>query len=92
MRKLRTDRKLKQVLTKGDLILEEIADSVERANIRIEVNSVIAVKYRSRISETETPDKPGKCEITWRYTRAEISWLERNNKIPEILDINNIPV
>ena len=42
--------------------------------------------------ETETPDKPGKCEITWRYTRAEISWLERNNKVPEILDINNIPV
>ena len=42
--------------------------------------------------ETETPDKMGKCEITWRYTRAEISWLERNNKVPEILDINNIPV
>ena len=42
--------------------------------------------------ETETPDKMGKCEITWRYTRAEISWLERNNKIPEILDINNIPL
>jgi translation initiation factor 1A len=42
--------------------------------------------------ETETSDKPGKCEITWRYTNAEISWLERNNRIPEILDINNIPL
>jgi translation initiation factor 1A len=40
--------------------------------------------------ETETKDKLGKCEISWRYTRAEISWLERNNKIPDILDINNI--
>jgi len=33
----------------------------------------------------------GKCEISWRYTRAEIGWLERNKRIPEILDINNIP-
>ena len=41
--------------------------------------------------ETETKDGLGKCEITWRYTRAEISWLERKNRIPEILDINNIP-
>ncbi|MFW9781915.1 MAG: translation initiation factor eIF-1A [Candidatus Heimdallarchaeota archaeon] len=40
--------------------------------------------------ETETKDGLGKCEITWRYTRAEISWLERNNRIPDILDINNI--
>ena len=42
--------------------------------------------------EWETPieNKLGKCEISWRYTRAEISWLERNNKIPKILDINNI--
>lgn len=40
--------------------------------------------------ETETKDGLGKCEISWRYTRAERSWLERNNKIPEILDINNI--
>ncbi len=39
---------------------------------------------------TESQDKLGKCEISWRYTRAEISWLERNNKVPEILDINNI--
>jgi translation initiation factor 1A len=39
---------------------------------------------------TESDDKLGKCEISWRYTRAEISWLERNNKIPDILDINNI--
>ncbi|MFX1312468.1 MAG: translation initiation factor eIF-1A [Promethearchaeota archaeon] len=41
--------------------------------------------------ETQTKDGLGKCEITWRYTRAEISWLERKNRIPEILDINNIP-
>jgi translation initiation factor 1A len=33
---------------------------------------------------------PDKCEITWRYTSAEISWLERKNIIPEILDVNNI--
>lgn len=39
---------------------------------------------------TESQDKLGKCEISWRYTRAEISWLERNKKVPEILDINNI--
>ena len=35
-------------------------------------------------------EKPGKCEITWRYNNAEISWLERNKRIPEILDVNNI--
>ena len=40
--------------------------------------------------ETETKDGLGKCEISWRYTRAEISWLERNKKIPDILDINKI--
>jgi len=42
--------------------------------------------------ETETKDKMGKCEISWRYTKSEISWLERNNKVPKILDINNIPL
>ncbi len=41
--------------------------------------------------ETPVPGKLGKCEITWRYTNAEISWLERNRRIPQILDINNIP-
>ncbi|MFX1273504.1 MAG: translation initiation factor eIF-1A [Promethearchaeota archaeon] len=40
--------------------------------------------------ETETKDNLGKCEITWRYMRHEIAWLDRNNKIPQILDINNI--
>ena len=40
--------------------------------------------------ETKTPDKLEKCEISWRYLRHEISWLERNNRIPKILDINNI--
>ncbi|MHA1196304.1 MAG: translation initiation factor eIF-1A [Promethearchaeota archaeon] len=33
-----------------------------------------------------------RCEITWRYTNAEIQWLERKKLIPEILDINNIPL
>ena len=42
--------------------------------------------------ETESADKLGKCEITWRYMKNEISWLTRNRKIPSILDINNIPV
>ncbi len=42
--------------------------------------------------ETETDEKMGKCEITWRYMKHEISWLERNNRIPEILNINNIPL
>ena len=40
--------------------------------------------------ETEVQGKLGKCEISWRYTRAEISWLERNRKIPQILDLDNI--
>ena len=42
--------------------------------------------------ETEVKGKLGKCEITWRYLRNEISWLTRNRRIPSILDINNIPV
>ncbi|MGQ4875726.1 MAG: translation initiation factor eIF-1A [Promethearchaeota archaeon] len=42
--------------------------------------------------ETPTKDGMGKCEITWRYMKNEVAWLERNNKIPEILDINNIPL
>lgn len=41
--------------------------------------------------ETETPGKMEKCEISWRYMKHEISWLERRGKIPEILNINNIP-
>ncbi|MFX1392032.1 MAG: translation initiation factor eIF-1A [Promethearchaeota archaeon] len=41
--------------------------------------------------ETETKDKLPKCEITWRYMKSEISWLTRNRRIPDILDINNIP-
>ena len=40
--------------------------------------------------ETKTDDKLGKCEISWRYTRAEIGWLNRNHKVPSILDPNNI--
>ncbi len=41
--------------------------------------------------ETETADKMGKCEISWRYLRHEIAYLDRNNRIPDILDINKIP-
>ena len=41
--------------------------------------------------ETEVADKLGKCEISWRYMKHEISWLERRNRIPEILKIDNIP-
>jgi translation initiation factor 1A len=40
--------------------------------------------------ETEVQGKKEKCEISWRYLRHEISWLERRNLIPENLDINNI--
>jgi len=42
--------------------------------------------------ETPVKDKLGKCEISWRYLRHEISWLERNNRIPEILKLDNIPL
>ena len=42
--------------------------------------------------ETQTDGKMGKCEISWRYMKHEISWLERNKRIPEILNINNIPL
>lgn len=41
--------------------------------------------------ETVPKDQMGKAEITWRYYENEITWLERRNKIPEILDLNNIP-
>ena len=33
-----------------------------------------------------------KCEISWRYLKHEISWLTRRNRLPEILDINNVPL
>jgi len=42
--------------------------------------------------ETQVDNKMGKCEISWRYLRHEVSWLERNRRIPEILDINKIPL
>jgi translation initiation factor 1A len=42
--------------------------------------------------ETETKDSLGKCEITWRYTNAEVSYLERNNLIPDNLRLDNIPL
>lgn len=40
--------------------------------------------------ETVTANKLEKCEIFWRYRASEISYLERSNRIPDILDINNI--
>ena len=42
--------------------------------------------------ETETKDSLGKCEITWRYTNAEESYLERSNLIPQNLKLDNIPL
>ena len=42
--------------------------------------------------ETPTKDHLGKAEITWRYRKNEIAWLKRNRKIPDLLDINNLPV
>ena len=42
--------------------------------------------------ETKVPGKREKCEISWRYMRHEVSYLERTNRIPENLDINNIPL
>ena len=42
--------------------------------------------------ETKVEGKPEKCEISWRYLRHEVSYLERNRRIPKSLDINNIPL
>ena len=42
--------------------------------------------------ETETRDSLGKCEITWRYTNAEESYLERSKLIPQNLKLDNIPL
>ena len=42
--------------------------------------------------ETEVQGKLEKCEISWRYLKHEISWLTRRNRLPEILDINNVPL
>ena len=41
--------------------------------------------------ETTVKDKQEKCEISWRYLRHEVSWIIRNNRLPEILDLNTIP-
>ena len=42
--------------------------------------------------ETVVEGQKEKCEIFWRYLRHEVAWLERNRRLPEILDINNIPL
>jgi translation initiation factor 1A len=42
--------------------------------------------------ETPVEGKPEKCEISWRYLRHEVSYLERTRRIPKSLDINNIPL
>ncbi|MHA1723328.1 MAG: translation initiation factor eIF-1A [Promethearchaeota archaeon] len=40
--------------------------------------------------ETIVENQPEKCEISWRYLKSEVSYLDRTNRLPEILDINNI--
>jgi translation initiation factor 1A len=40
--------------------------------------------------ETEIKGQKEKCEISWRYLKHEISWLNRRDMIPENLDLNNI--
>jgi len=40
--------------------------------------------------ETPVEGKMEKCEISWRYLRHEVSYLERNRRIPEILLLSNI--
>ncbi|MHA2429944.1 MAG: translation initiation factor eIF-1A [Promethearchaeota archaeon] len=40
--------------------------------------------------ETEIKGQKEKCEISWRYLKHEVTWLNRRNKIPENLDLNNI--
>jgi hypothetical protein len=42
--------------------------------------------------ETQVKDQKEKCEISWRHLKHEVSWLERNKRLPEILDINTIPL
>ncbi|MHA1147547.1 MAG: translation initiation factor eIF-1A [Promethearchaeota archaeon] len=42
--------------------------------------------------ETEVKGQQEKCEISWRYLKHEVNYLKRQNRIPEILDINNIPL
>ena len=42
--------------------------------------------------ETPVEGKLEKCEISWRYLRHEVSYLERSRRIPKTLDINNIPL
>jgi translation initiation factor 1A len=40
--------------------------------------------------ETIHEGQTEKCEISWRYLRHEVSYLERRNAIPKNLDLNNI--
>ncbi len=40
--------------------------------------------------ETEIKGQKEKCEISWRYLKHEITWLNRRDKIPENLDLNSI--
>ena len=42
--------------------------------------------------ETPVEGKPEKCEISWRYLRHEVSYLERTRRIPKILESDNIPL
>jgi translation initiation factor 1A len=42
--------------------------------------------------ETQVDGKLEKCEISWRYLRHEVSYLERKGRIPEVLEFDNIPI
>ena len=42
--------------------------------------------------ETNVEGQNGKCEISWRYLKHEVRWLQRKEKLPEDLDLNNIPL
>ena len=42
--------------------------------------------------ETQVENQIEKCEISWRYLKHEVSWLERHNRVPKELDYNNIPL
>ena len=42
--------------------------------------------------DTSVEGQNEKCEISWRYLKHEVRWLVRNNRLPEVLDLNNIPL
>jgi translation initiation factor 1A len=40
--------------------------------------------------ETPVEGQSEKCEISWRYLKHEIRYLDRRGRLPEALDLNNI--